>query len=167
MFFQFWLDDIKPVNKQVNGEGTSRMLSLLWNLEWYQHDLLLLVLSSSLFGDIMLQFTLKVFIKWITECVVENTNIFQIYCNFCLFLDLRSTIFRFCVKFYPPDPALLQEEYTRYCTLYIFFYFVGSAVSGQNERNATLWLVTWLGKMVLSCCKGLCTLCSKRNVRKP
>lgn len=28
--------------------------------------------------------------------------------------DLRSTIFRFCVKFYPPDPALLQEEYTRY-----------------------------------------------------
>ncbi|KAL9964479.1 hypothetical protein ACROYT_G028125 [Oculina patagonica] len=28
--------------------------------------------------------------------------------------DLRSTLFRFCVKFYPPDPALLQEEYTRY-----------------------------------------------------
>lgn len=28
--------------------------------------------------------------------------------------DLRSTLFRFCVKFYPPDPASLQEEYTRY-----------------------------------------------------
>ncbi|XP_044166151.1 FERM, ARHGEF and pleckstrin domain-containing protein 2-like [Acropora millepora] len=26
----------------------------------------------------------------------------------------RSTLFRFCVKFYPPDPALLQKEYTRY-----------------------------------------------------
>ncbi|XP_015777970.1 PREDICTED: FERM, RhoGEF and pleckstrin domain-containing protein 2-like [Acropora digitifera] len=29
-------------------------------------------------------------------------------------LEPRSTLFRFCVKFYPPDPALLQEEYTRY-----------------------------------------------------
>ncbi|XP_058965741.2 FERM, ARHGEF and pleckstrin domain-containing protein 2 isoform X1 [Pocillopora verrucosa] len=28
--------------------------------------------------------------------------------------DLRSTLFRCCVKFYPPDPASLQEEYTRY-----------------------------------------------------
>ena len=30
-----------------------------------------------------------------------------------LMLEPRSTLFRFCVKFYPPDPALLQEEYTR------------------------------------------------------
>lgn len=30
-----------------------------------------------------------------------------------LLIDPRATIFRFCVKFYPPDPALLQEEYTR------------------------------------------------------
>ena len=29
-------------------------------------------------------------------------------------LEPRSTLFRFCVKFYPPDPALLQEEYTRF-----------------------------------------------------
>ena len=30
-----------------------------------------------------------------------------------LLIDPQATIFRFCVKFYPPDPALLQEEYTR------------------------------------------------------
>ena len=46
----------------------------------------------------------------------------QVYFKLCSFLDLRSTIFRFCVKFYPPDPALLQEEYTRYCVLFCNYY---------------------------------------------
>ena len=53
----------------------------------------------------------------------------QVYCKLCSFLDLRSTIFRFCVKFYPPDPALLQEEYTRYCVLFCNYY-IASSVSG-------------------------------------
>lgn len=29
-------------------------------------------------------------------------------------LSLVDTVLRFCVKFYAPDPAQLEEEYTRY-----------------------------------------------------
>lgn len=41
---------------------------------------------------------------WLDELKVINKQV----------KEPRSTLFRFCVKFYPPDPALLQEEYTRY-----------------------------------------------------
>ena len=50
-----------------------------------------------------------------TGTYTYSYNIYtRLMCVYFSYLaDPRSTLFRFCVKFYPPDPALLQEEYTR------------------------------------------------------
>ena len=77
----------------------------------------------------------------------------------CSFLDLRSTIFRFCVKFYPPDPALLQEEYTRYCN---FIIWLALRVCKMNQ----ILQCDWLPGLVTWCCLVAvdCMLCPARKI---
>ncbi|XP_044167986.1 uncharacterized protein LOC122952022 isoform X2 [Acropora millepora] len=47
---------------------------------------------------------LKLFSSWLDEIKALNKQVK---------LEPRSTLLRFCDKLYPPDPALLQEEYAR------------------------------------------------------
>ena len=87
-------------------------------------------------------------------------------CKFILssFLDLRSTIFRFCVKFYPPDPALLQEEYTRYCNFIIWLALWVCKMKQILQCDWLPGLATWFRLVALHC-----MLCPARtiNLLKP
>lgn len=51
---------------------------------------------------------LYLFCSLISTCIHPN-----IFCNF-FSLDNEQRLFYFQVKFYPPEPSLLQEELTRY-----------------------------------------------------